>query len=200
MKEKRKLLMELFTSTLYLSAFTFGGGYVIVSLLKERFVDQLHYIEEKEMLDLVAIAQSAPGAIAVNGAIVLGYKMAGILGIIVCVDVYKRQVLNPTLLIPFVLVPTVNIVISYFAMAMNLVPICSGINIPWTTPIVISGFLATNWAGALLQVLLLILGIFIYMPFIKIMDKQYLEEENNMQNDEEEEDDISLDDLSFDDL
>ena len=42
MKEKRKLLMELFTSTLYLSAFTFGGGYVIVSLLKERFVDQLH--------------------------------------------------------------------------------------------------------------------------------------------------------------
>ena len=104
------------------------------------------------------------------------------------------------LLIPFVLVPTVNIVISYFAMAMNLVPICSGINIPWTTPIVISGFLATNWAGALLQVLLLILGIFIYMPFIKIMDKQYLEEENNMQNDEEEEDDISLDDLSFDDL
>ena len=83
MKKKRKLLMELFTSTLYLSAFTFGGGYVIVSLLKERFVD--HYIDEKEMLDLVAIAQSAPGAIAVNGAIVLGYKMAGILGIIVCV-------------------------------------------------------------------------------------------------------------------
>ena len=48
-------------------------------------MDQLHYIDEKEMLDLVAIAQSAPGAIAVNGAIVLGYKMAGILGIIVCV-------------------------------------------------------------------------------------------------------------------
>ena len=85
MKDKRRLLLELFTSTLYLSAFTFGGGYVIVSLLKERFVDQLHYIDEKEMLDLVAIAQSAPGAIAVNGAIVLGYKMAGILGIIVCV-------------------------------------------------------------------------------------------------------------------
>ena len=85
MKEKRRLLLELFTSTLYLSAFTFGGGYVIVSLLKERFVDQLHYIDEKEMLDLVAIAQSAPGAIAVNGAIVLRYKMAGILGIIVCV-------------------------------------------------------------------------------------------------------------------
>ena len=90
MKEKRKLLMELFTSTLYLSAFTFGGGYVIVSLLKERFVDQLHYIDEKEMLDLVAIAQSAPGAIAVNGAIVLGYKMAGILGIIVVIAYFYK--------------------------------------------------------------------------------------------------------------
>ena len=53
MKEKRKLLMELFTSTLYLSAFTFGGGYVIVSLLKERFVDQLHYIDEKEMIGTI---------------------------------------------------------------------------------------------------------------------------------------------------
>ena len=71
----------------------YGGGSIkkngiydeIVSLLKERFVDQLHYIDEKEMLDLVAIAQSAPGAIAVNGAIVLGYKMSGILGIVVCV-------------------------------------------------------------------------------------------------------------------
>ena len=56
-------------------------------------------------------------------------------------------VLNPTLLIPFVLVPTVNIVISYFAMAMNLVPICSGINIPWTTPIVISGGIIGSLGG-----------------------------------------------------
>ena len=84
-------------------------------------------------------------------------------------------------------------------MAANIVPICSGINIPWTTPIVISGFLATNWAGAVLQVLLLILGVFIYMPFIKLMDKQYLEEEANAQE-EDDDDDISLDDLSFDDL
>lgn len=67
MKRKRRLLLELFTSTLYLSAFTFGGGYVIVSLLKERFVDQLHYIDEKEMLDLVAIAQSAQEQLQLMG-------------------------------------------------------------------------------------------------------------------------------------
>ena len=78
-------LRTLFFSTLYLSAFTFGGGYVIVTLLKQKFVDQLHWIDDDEMLDLVAIAQSAPGAIAVNGAIVVGYRLAGIPGILVSV-------------------------------------------------------------------------------------------------------------------
>lgn len=78
----RKILMKLFFSTLYLSTFTFGGGYVIVTLLKKKFVDELHWINEEEMLDLVAIAQSAPGAIAVNGAVVVGYKLAGFAGVV----------------------------------------------------------------------------------------------------------------------
>ena len=78
-------LRKLFFETLYLSAFTFGGGYVIVSLLKKKFVDDLHWISEDEMLDLVAIAQSAPGPIAVNGAIVVGYKICGFPGILLSV-------------------------------------------------------------------------------------------------------------------
>lgn len=85
MKKKRDLYKKIFLSTLYLSTFTFGGGYVIVSLLKQKFVDELHWIEDDEMLDLVAIAQSSPGAIAVNGAIVVGYKLAGIPGTIFAV-------------------------------------------------------------------------------------------------------------------
>lgn len=85
MEEKKKVLRKLFFSTLYLSAFTFGGGYVIVTLMKKKFVDELHWIDEDEMLNLVAIAQSAPGAIAVNGAIVVGYKLAGILGALVAI-------------------------------------------------------------------------------------------------------------------
>ena len=55
---KDEILKKLFLSTLYLSAFTFGGGYVIVTLMKTKFVDQYHWIDEEEMLDLVAIAQS----------------------------------------------------------------------------------------------------------------------------------------------
>ena len=84
-KDKKKLravLPKLFFSTLYISAFTFGGGYVIVTLFKKKFVDEYKWIDEQEMLDLVAIAQSSPGAIAVNGAIVVGYKLAGIPGAI----------------------------------------------------------------------------------------------------------------------
>ena len=86
MQEKKStILRKLFFSTLYLSTFTFGGGYVIVTLLKNKFVDQYHWIDEEEMLDLVAIAQSSPGAIAVNGAIVVGYKLGGIPGVLVSV-------------------------------------------------------------------------------------------------------------------
>src|SRR5699024_2083207 len=85
MGQKRKVLLQIFISTLYLSAFTFGGGYVIVTLMKKKFVDQYHWIEEKEMLDLIAIAESAPGAIAVNGAVVVGYKLSGIAGALTAV-------------------------------------------------------------------------------------------------------------------
>jgi chromate transporter len=75
-----KVYSKLFTSTFYLSAFTFGGGFVIIPLMKKKFVDDLKWIEEKEMLDLAAIAQSSPGAIAVNASILLGYRIAGFLG------------------------------------------------------------------------------------------------------------------------
>ena len=64
----KKRLVTLFFSMLSISAFTFGGGFVIVTLMKRRFVDDLHWLDEDEMLDMTAIAQSCPGAIAVNGA------------------------------------------------------------------------------------------------------------------------------------
>lgn len=75
-------LRKLFSSTFYLSACTFGGGYVIVSLMKQIFVDELHWIEEDEMLDLIAIAQSSPGPVAVNGAVAVGYRLCGIPGVL----------------------------------------------------------------------------------------------------------------------
>ena len=106
MRKKQKVLWKLFLSTLYLSAFTFGGGYVIVTLMKDKFVDKYHWIEENEMLDLIAIAQSAPGAIAVNGAIVVGYKLAGLAGVLTAIF--------GTVLPPFLIISAIPVFYQMF--------------------------------------------------------------------------------------
>ncbi len=85
MKKERKLYLKLFAATFSLSAFTFGGGYVIVPLMRKKFVDQYGWLNEKDMLDLTAIAQSSPGAMAVNAAILVGYQTAGVLGSIITI-------------------------------------------------------------------------------------------------------------------
>ena len=104
--KKSRLLLKLFLSTFYLSAFTFGGGYVIVTLMKRKFVDEYHWIDEQEMLDLVAIAQSAPGPIAVNGAIVVGYKLAGVPGLLVSI--------LATILPPFIILSIISLFYTAF--------------------------------------------------------------------------------------
>ncbi|MDR3091210.1 MAG: chromate transporter [Clostridiales bacterium] len=71
---------ELFVSSFVISAFTFGGGYAIVPLFKRKFVDDLRLMSEEEMLNLIAIAQAAPGAMAINTAMLAGYKTAGLGG------------------------------------------------------------------------------------------------------------------------
>lgn len=84
-EDKIRTLKKLFFSMLYISAFTFGGGFVIVTFMKRKFVDEFHWINEQEMLDLTALAQSSPGAIAVNAAILVGWRVAGGAGMAVAV-------------------------------------------------------------------------------------------------------------------
>jgi chromate transporter len=84
-KKDSKVLWQLFKSTFSLSAFTFGGGFVIVSLMKKKFVEELQWLDESEMLDITAIAQSSPGPIPINASVILGYRMGGILGSIISV-------------------------------------------------------------------------------------------------------------------
>jgi len=81
MKKDIKFYWTLFYSTFSLSAFTIGGGYVIVPLMRKKFVEELDWIDEEEMLNLVAISQSAPGPIAVNTSIMVGYRLAGVRGL-----------------------------------------------------------------------------------------------------------------------
>lgn len=85
MKTQWGRLFRLFRIMLTISAFTFGGGFVIVSLMKRRLVDEEHWLTEDEMLDMAALAQAAPGAIAVNAAILVGRRIAGLPGMAVAV-------------------------------------------------------------------------------------------------------------------
>lgn len=85
MEKDKKFYWKLFSSTFSLSAFTFGGGFVIIPLMRKKFVEDLGWIDEQEMLDLTAIAQSSPGAIAVNASILIGYRLDGFRGALITV-------------------------------------------------------------------------------------------------------------------
>lgn len=114
MLKGKNLSIKLFTSTFFLSAFTFGGGYVIVPLMRKKFVNEYGWIEEEEMLDLIAIAQSTPGVIAINTSIIIGYKMQGVLGALIS--------LVGTILPPLIIIT----IISTFYLAFKVNPYVNG--------------------------------------------------------------------------
>lgn len=102
----RNRLWTLFTSMLTISSFTFGGGFVIVTLMKRRFVDELGWMDEDEMLDIAAMAQSTPGAIAVNAAVLTGTRIGGTIGMFVAV--------LGTVIPPFVLLSVLSLCYEAF--------------------------------------------------------------------------------------
>ena len=107
MLNRVRKLAKLFFTMLYISAFTFGGGYVIVGLMRSKFVNEMNWLTEEEMLDITAIAQSSPGAIAVNAAIMVGWKIAGILGMVIAV--------LGTILPPLIILSVVSLLYGVFA-------------------------------------------------------------------------------------
>ena len=77
--------LQLFTTFFKIGAFTLGGGYAMIPLVQREVVDRRGWIAEEEFLDLIALAQSAPGVIAVNTAVFVGYKIAGWRGVVMSV-------------------------------------------------------------------------------------------------------------------
>ena len=104
---KARLLWQLFLSCFYISAFTFGGGFVIITFMNRKFVDEKGWINEQEMLDLTALAQSAPGAIAVNAAVLVGWRIGGFLGMLTAVV--------GTILPPILIISVVSLFYAAFA-------------------------------------------------------------------------------------
>lgn len=98
---------KLFQSTFLISAFTVGGGFVIIPLLRAKYVEEYGWLTDKDTLNLVSIAQSMPGVVAVNASIILGYRMAGLRGTLTA--------LAATILPPLITLSIISCAYDWFA-------------------------------------------------------------------------------------
>ncbi|RKW26113.1 MAG: PTS sugar transporter subunit IIC [Granulicatella sp.] len=159
----------------------FGGGGSTLSL-----VFLMVFFGKSERMKKLGRLAIVPGIFGINEMIIFGLPV----------------VLNPLIVIPFILTPLVNTILSTIATLIGLIPYTTGAALPWTTPFFFSGWLATgSIVAGLFQIVLIIIGMGIYYPFFRVIDKQYLHEEHQAANSLSDElDELSLDDLSFDDL
>ncbi len=105
-----------------------------------------------------------PGLCCINEPVIFGFPM----------------VLNASMIIPFIVTPLVNFILTYVVQLIHLVPYCNGVTVPLGTPVLLSGFLCVGWQGALLQVVLIVIDMILYIPFFNAVDKEAFEEEQKL--------------------
>ena len=161
----------------------FKQGATLPNIFTGPFGDFFGKSERMKKLGRLAII---PGIFGINEMIIFGLPV----------------VLNPLIVIPFILTPLVNTILATIATLIGLIPYTTGAALPWTTPFFFSGWLSTgSIVAGLFQIVLIMIGMGIYYPFFRVIDKQYLHEEHQAANSLSDElDELSLDDLSFDDL
>ena len=136
----------------------FGGvgltlGFIVAALL----VAKSAQVRELSKLSLV------PGIFNVNEPMIFGLPI----------------VYNPIMLIPFICAPLVAVILTYGAMVIGFLPAFGAMQVPWTTPPIISGFLLGGWQGVVIQVLIFAASIAIWFPFVKMQDKICLKQEQD---------------------
>ena len=151
----RHFYWKLFQSTFLISAFTVGGGFVIIPLLRAKYVDEYGWLDDKETLNLVSIAQSMPGVVAVNAAIILGYRMAGLRGALTA--------LAATILPPLVTLSVISCAYDWFATNPYVRYALKGMQCGATALIVnvALDLLQKQWRKKLLWPLAIIVGTFV---------------------------------------
>ena len=179
--EAGQALPYIFTNPFSNFFTNFGGGGSTLSLV----ILMVTVCKSKRIKQLGRLS-IVPGFFGINEPIIFGLPI----------------VLNPIIIIPFIFVPMINLTLSYWATLADIIPRTTGVSLPWTTPIGFSGWLSTgSWKAALWQIFLLVLGILIYYPFIKTLDKKYLEDEQKAEaSAEEAEEDFDFADLDLSDL
>lgn len=160
------------------NAEAFAAGQALPNIINSQFYDNfiklggaggtlglalcaLFFAKSKQFKTLGKLA-IGPGLFNINEPLIFGIPI----------------VLNPIMLIPFIINPIIMAIVAYVAMSTGIVNVANGVNIPWTTPPIFSGFLVSGWTGALLQVFQIFLGGVVYYPFFKLVDqKAYLLEQ-----------------------
>ncbi len=135
---------------------TFGGSGMTLGLV----LAMIFLAKSKQMKQLGKLS-IIPGIFNINEPVIFGFPI----------------VFNPLMLIPFILVPTLSGIITYFAIASGFIAPFTAVQVPWTTPPIISGFIIGGWQAALLQALLICMAAVVYLPFLKVQDKQHVQEE-----------------------
>lgn len=170
-------MTNVFTSAFSDFFCNFGGGGSTLGL-----VIMMTFMAKSKRLKTLGRMALPAGIFGINEPIIFGFPM----------------VLNVIMVIPFILCPVLNTIVGQIATAIHFIPVTTGVQLSWTTPIFISGYLTTGSINAIiLQFLMLLMNMAVYYPFFKMQDNKYIEEEMKLTNDKKKDE---LDDLSFDDL
>lgn len=125
------------------------------------FLIASYFAARSEQMKTVSKIALVPGLFNINEPIIFGLPI----------------VFNPYLLVPYILAPVLAMIITYLSIAWGFMPPFSGSQVPWTTPTIISGFLLNGWQGAVVQLVNLIVSVLVYLPFVRMQDNIFIEEE-----------------------
>ncbi|OLO25661.1 PTS system, cellobiose-specific IIC component [Priestia megaterium] len=143
----------------FMEIYTVGMGGTGMTLAV--VVSILFFMKSKQMKQVAKLGL-APGLFNVNEPIIFGLPI----------------VMNPLIIVPWILSPMIVTLVSYFAMSTGIVPPPTGVTVPWTVPIFINGIMATNsFAGGLLQLVNFFIVLAIWFPFLKVIDRVNLQKE-----------------------
>ncbi len=135
-----------------------GAGITLGLIIAALIVAKSRQVKELSKMALV------PGIFNINEPVIFGLPI----------------IFNPLMIIPFILVPIIAVLMTYFSITLGFVEPFLAVQVPWTTPPIISGFLLSGWQGAVLQIAILAMAIFMYLPFVKLQDKVSYKEENKV--------------------
>jgi len=135
-----------------------GAGITLGLIIAALIVAKSRQVKELSKMALV------PGIFNINEPVIFGLPI----------------VFNPLMIIPFILVPIFAVLMTYFSITLGFIEPFLAVQVPWTTPPIISGFLLSGWQGAVLQIAILAMSVFMYLPFVKLQDKVSYNEENKV--------------------